>query len=511
MFSAKTISRVYLILALLAVVILSPLSYLFIALVLILLQIYCIYKPLRADLNLVLTFSSLFIVPLTLQDLAGGLLAALFIIPALPLLDQNLREYTSNQNFRPLEGRRPTILLQTLMLAIFIVFVISLVLANWTLSLACALLATYFIAVSAYIIYSIPRDPLHSSYARIRIIVGDTSNVSLAIESNSKLTLHALFTSPHSWVDIDPTKLEIGKYGVKLNLALTPPLSGPSQPQFQAFITDPWGLIRMNYNLQPVEMHVIPKAKYARWLAKKFLGQVTPQTSTMAAMATLSSVVPIATRRGVEYMSSRPYLPGDMLKEMDWKHMSKFNKLIVKEYSEAKELFTIIVVNLTVKDPEEADQLAYKFMTLALTLAKAAIPSALVVYNHQETLLTTGIEDPKKILKRTLELEQDIVIVEPMHRFLQPPNMQRLRRTRIQLEQATTEPAYKMADFLRLENKAIQQRGRSHPVGIALNKVAEQIHPPAIVVVVSGWNHDAEALLATLDRLTRKGYVAIEV
>ena len=496
--------------ALLAAMLLSPLSYLPVALVLLLLQLYCIYKPLRADFNLALTFCTLFIVPLTLQDIAGELLAPLFIIPAIPLLDQSLKEYASNQDFRPSEGRKPTILLQTITIAIFVVCIISLVLAKWTLSLTCALLSAYFIAVSAYILFSVPKDSLHSSYTRVRIIVGDTSSVSLAIKNRSKLTLHALFTSPHSWVNLDPARLKIGRDEVKLNLALTPPLSGPSKPQLKAYMTDPWGLIRMDHNLKPVEMHVIPRAKYAKWLAKKFLAQATLQTSSIA-IASLSSEAPIATRRGVEYLSSRPYQPGDMLKEMDWKHMSKFNRLIVKEYSEAKEQFIIIAVNLTVKDPEEADQLSYNLITLALTIAKAAIPSALVAYNHQKIVLTTDIEDPKKILKRTIDLEQDIIMAEPVHRFLRPPNIQRLRKTWIQLEQVKTEPTQKIANFLRLENKAIQQRANDHPAGIALTKAAEHVHPPAIVAVVSGWNHDAEALLATLDRLERRGYNIIEV
>ncbi len=511
MVSTKTISRLYLILALLAVMLLSPISYLPIALIFLLLQLYCIYKPLRADLNLALTFSTLFIVPLTLQYIAGELLASLFIIPAIPLLDHSLKEYASNQEIHPSEGRKPTHLLQTISIAIFVVCVISLILAKWTLSLTCALLAAYLIAVSSYILYSIPRDVLHSSYARVRIIVDDTSRVSSTIRNGSKLALHTLFISPNSWVNLDRTRLKIGRDEVSINITITPPLSGPSEPQLQAYMTDPWGLIRMDQNLKPVEMHVIPRAKYAKWLAKKFLAQATAQPSTMAAISSLSSEKPIATRRGIEYLSSRPYQPGDMLKEMDWKHMSKFNRLVVKEYSEAKEQFTIIAVNLTVKDPEEADQLAYNLINLALTLAKAVLPSALVAYNHQEVLLTTDIEDPKKILKRTLELVQDIVMVEPAYRFLQPPNIQRLRRTRIQLEQAKTEPTQKIADFLRLENKVIQKRGKDHPAGIALNEAAEQIHPPATIAVVSQWNHDAEALMATLDRLARRGYVNIKI
>ncbi|MFC2018287.1 DUF58 domain-containing protein [Chloroflexota bacterium] len=510
MFSTKTVSRVYLTLALLAAMLLSPLSYLLAASALLLLQAYSIYRPLRAGLNLVLTFSTLFIMPLTLQDAAGELAAPLLVIPAIPLLDHSLKEYASIQNLRPSEGKKPTTLLTTLLTAIIVVLVISLILANWTLSLTCALMAAYLIAAAGYTLYGIPGDPLQSSYSRVRIIVDNTSKVSLMIKKRSRPTLHILFTSPYPWVSLHPERITIGSDAANLNLTITPPLSGPSKPQVNASMTDPRGLIRMNQTLEPVEMHVIPRAKYAKWLAEKFLTQKTPHFAPIS-MESLSSKEPVATRRGVEYLSSRPYQPGDMLKEMDWKRMSKFNRLVVKEYSEANELSTLIAVNLTVKDPEEADRLAYNLITLALTLAKADMPSALVAYNHREVLLTTRIEEARKILKRTLELEQDIVMVEPMHRFLQPPNIERLRRTRIQLEQAKTEPAQKLANLLRLENEAIQRRGKDHPAGRAITRAAEYVHPPATVAVLSGWNHDSEALPATLDRLKRHGYTIMHL
>lgn len=505
----KTLSRVYLVLSLLGAMLLSPLPFSAVALVLLLLQLYCIYKPFGADFNLALTFSTLFITPLTLQPPAGEFFAALFVIPALPLLDNSLKERASNQDFSPSERRKPTTILMTLSIAIIVVLAVSLILANWTLSLTSALLTIYLSAVSIYTLYSIPKAPLQVSDTRARIIAGDTSNVLVAFKNKSKLALHTIFVSPHPWVSLAPARLEIGRDEAKLNLALTPSLSGPSKPKLQAFITDPWGLIQVHQGLEPVDMHVIPRARYAAWLAMKFLGQATQQIASTS-VATSSSEVPIATRRGVEYMSSRPYQPGDMLKDMDWKRMCKFNELVIKEYMEAKGLFTIIAVNLTVKDAEEADKLACNLITLALTMAKAAIPSSLVAYNHREILLSTGTVEPREMLKRALGLERDIVIAEPVHRFLQPPDIRRLRRTMTQLEQAKTEPAQKIAEFLRFESEAIQQRAKDHPAG-AIIKAAEHVPPPATVAVISARNHDAEALLATLDRLERRGYHIIEV
>ena len=55
----RTISRIYIISALAAAMLLAPLPYSAMALILLSLQLYCIYKPCRADLALPLTLSTL--------------------------------------------------------------------------------------------------------------------------------------------------------------------------------------------------------------------------------------------------------------------------------------------------------------------------------------------------------------------------------------------------------------------------------------------------------------------
>ena len=54
---ARAISKIYLVLALLAAILLSPLPYSVIALALFVLQVYSVYRPFRTDLNLAFTFS----------------------------------------------------------------------------------------------------------------------------------------------------------------------------------------------------------------------------------------------------------------------------------------------------------------------------------------------------------------------------------------------------------------------------------------------------------------------
>ena len=60
-----------------------------------------------------------------------------------------------------------------------------------------------------------------------------------------------------------------------------------------------------------------------------------------------------------------------------------------------------------------------------------------------------------------------------------------------------------------IEWEAVQQAAREHPAKRALKDTVARVHQPAMVTVVSGWNHDTEALLITLEELKGRGYSVI--
>ena len=146
---------------------------------------------------------------------------------------------------------------------------------------------------------------------------------------------------------------------------------------------DSRGLVVTGQVLQPVDLHIIPRAKYAKWLANKFLEQTSQGSGTAAGVPRKLSV---AGRSGVEFHDTRPYQPGDSWKDLDWKHSCMLNQLIVKEFSEAHGNVGIIVADLTAKDLEDADKLSYNLVMSALTLATEALPAALAIYNSKEIL-----------------------------------------------------------------------------------------------------------------------------
>jgi hypothetical protein len=275
---------------------------------------------------------------------------------------------------------------------------------------------------------------------------------------------------------------------------------------------DSMGFIQLNYIIEPVELQVIPRAKYAKWLAIRFIEQNREQDlSGISAAATNLPKNALLPKRGTEYFDSRAYQPGDELKHIDWKHTLKLGQLIVKEFVGTGGQSVVIVVNLSSTNAEEADKLAFSLITTSLTLAQEEIPTALAVYNHQRVVLTTTFTDPKEILKQALLLVKDITMVESKHHFLQLPNIGKLRRNITRIQQTASEPGQRLLNMLNFEYQAIEHAVKNHPATLAILQVSEQISSPVIMVLVSQLNHDAEALMVTGERLTRKGFTIVNM
>lgn len=507
----KTILKAYLILIFLVAMLSSVPPYSIVALVLLALWLYSFYKPLRAELTLTLTVTTLTLTPFALQSLAGPFFSAFLIIPTVPLLDQGLRMNALNQSFTYSKaGRKATTMLKALATTFSIVFVSSLILLNYMLMLTSIILVSYLAFVLLYILRAIPKLALEESKTWRRVLVGDAAEVPLTLKSKAKTLLQVCLRAPQQWIHLQPSRFAMEMHAeANINLTFTPPLAGPSKLQIHALTVDPWGLTQTNQLLDPVELHIIPKARYAEWLAKKYLEPTASGTAPITATSPLKMLK--AARLGVEYSSSRLYQPGDRLKDVDWKHTFKLQQLVIKEYLSAQGQSAIIATNLTAKDLEEADELAYNLITSALTLATEAVPTALAAYNQKDIIETTNAINPREMLKKALKLTQNITIVEPLERTLEPQNIKRLRRNINQLEQATIKPAQKLEEILKLEYQILQETAKRHPAGQALAKAAEGTPAPAVITVVSPFSHDADALSVTLDKLERKGYSTLIV
>ena len=509
--TSKTISTAYLILIFLTAILSSALPYSIVILILLALWLYSFYKPPRAELNLTLTVATLILTPLALQSLAGPFFSAFLIIPLIPLLDQNLRMNALNQSLTYSKaGRKATTMLKSLAAPLSIIFVLSIILLNYMLMLTSIILIMYLACVLLYIFRTNPKMPLEESRTWRRVLVGDTAEVPLTLKSKAETPLHVFLEATQQWMHLQSSAFAMETHAeASLNLAFTPPLAGPSKLQLHASTVDPWGLTQTDQTLEPVELHIIPKARYAEWLAKKYLEQAVSGTAPMATTSPLKTLM--TTRRGVEYSSSRLYQPGDSLKDVDWKHTFKLQQLVTKEYLNAQGQSAIIATNLNAKDPEEADELAYNLITSALTLATEGLSTALAAYNQKDIIEATNPTNPLETLKKALKLTQNITLVDPLQRTLDAPDIKRLRRSITELEKSPTKPAKKLAEILKLEYQILQETAKEHPAERALTKAAEGTPAPAVIIVVSPLSHDTDALAVTLEKLERKGYSTVIV
>jgi hypothetical protein len=509
--TAKTVVKAYFTVVLLLAVLASPLPQLGIALVLLVIQLYSVYRPLRASLDLVLVVGSLVFAPLALEALAGQVFSVLFMVPAVFLLDQSLRDNASTQRFVFARvGMGATDVLRILGAGLLLVFGASVVVWNLTLVLTVAILIGYLAVMSAFVFFRVPRNALHEEKTWSRIVVGDTVAEVVNLKSEAGIPVIVSLQPVDSWVKVEPSNFILPIQGkIEAALRFSPPLSGPSKIQLQALIVDPRGLIQTNQILEPVDLHIIPRAKYAKWLANKYLERTASGMGAAASISTARSNK--AARTGVEFYGSRQYQPGDRMKDLDWKHTYLLGELIVKEFAGDQGQTAILAVDLTAKDATEADKLAYDFVMAALTFATESLPTALAVYNQSEVLAAMAPMNPREALKKALELTGKITIVERSEKVLQVAQMLRLRRSIGQLGQVEADSAQKLLDVLNLEYEANVKAALEHPAGRALAKIVEITPPPATITVVCSPSGNEEGLSVTLQRLKEKGYSTVLV
>ncbi|HEY41214.1 MAG TPA: DUF58 domain-containing protein [Dehalococcoidia bacterium] len=527
MMSLKTLSQTYLLVLLLLAAILAPLPYSPAAIALLLVTVLVILRPAYHRLRVIVTLLTLFLLPLALEQLTGfladvGLLstssvslgfspvtwsqaiAAVLVLPAIYLLDLSLIQSAQSpvpEDDRK-EGRSVTATTACLFLAALVMIFVSIVITSPPLFLTGIIFFLYLAAVLVRVLPAVPALAFDIPVVEKRVIAGDTVDVTAYLVSKSSSGLVGTLVSAESWVRARPVNFNLDGTRTELLLTVVPPLAGPSRPRLRLAAVDKRGLVRVDRRVEPVALQVIPRARYAEWLAMKYLEQ--------AGRLGGESLVPEARapRLGTEYLDSRGYQAGDEIRHIDWKHTAKLNQLTVKEFVESGGQTAIIGVNLSVVDAEEADKLAFDLITTALTLAQEMVPTALAAYNHEEVVRATAVIDPRNTLRQSMELVNSITMAE-LTRLLQPASLGRLRYNMSLLRGATSQPAQQLLNILDFEYRAIEKAASGHPATVALLRSTERVPAPASVVLVSRLNHDAEAIMVATEKLQRRGFAVL--
>ena len=514
-----TSSQLYVLLLLLGTSVISEPPQFLPTLVLLVLVLATTLKPLPPRLDLVIYSAVILIAPLVLAPPLGSrlvlpetviyLISVATVLPVFYLLDHSLRQHTLNTRLDI--QKKPGIYLSGTLISLVIPPIIAMFLAvvigSWALLYTGIAFLIYLVSRVLHVILTIHRSPLSARNTSVRIIAENSGDMSLDITNNASTPIHCQFGTPEPWLEIVPLAAILRKGRIRLDLSYTPPLAGNSRPQLSVIVKDLRGLVQIFQVLEPLVFEIIPRARYAEWLARKYLqqagggaggaGMVPPQETVMALPG------------GIEYRESRDYQPGDPMKDIDWKHSLRLNQLIVKDYSPDEDTAVIIAVNLSVGDEEEADNLAYNLVTAALTLARDNVPSALAAYDHQDVVLSTGVNEPNETLRHTLTLIRDINHIKSIPRHLELADVGLIRRNIAQLQQLSTSPARRLLEIMNFEFHSIEENTRSHPATLALAETAKHIASPGTILLISQMNHDAEAIKVITSKLTKRAFKTV--
>lgn len=397
--------------------------------------------------------------------------------------------------------RIPLPALRALILAGVVVVTLGLAAGRWVLVGAGAVFLGWLLALVGFVLLRLPLRFLEADSARLRALVAKRSDLAVVLRPHTPLPCILRLHSFVPWVEVSPAEVRIDGSRISAHLAVTPPLAGPSELALDVLAIDPWGLTGTLQSVEVTKLHIIPRARYAAWLARRYLERTPPGLTGMMSAATFARR---GVRGGMEYYGARSYAPGDSLRDIDWKHTVKLREIVVKEFHMVAGQAAVLVVRLDAGDADAVDRLAYGIVTTTLTLAQEGIPMVLAGYTEHDVVGVTMRLAPRAAVRQALELTGRIVLAASARRSLAFPHLGRLRRMRRLL--AGTEPARRLSDLLGLEIEAIADRAATHPAGRAARLAVRQVQPPAAVLTIAAAGDDDTALDVALGQLSRLGY-----
>lgn len=515
MFTRLIYWRISLIAALIAAGIFAPVMFAAIPWLMLAAYLYLIFQPdagrrFGIPFHLMLAMSlPLFFVPVT-----GTWLSPILVLPVLPLLDDSLRQIAARQDFTPASaklaaGPRLTAITGKLAVSLGIIAAAALVLAGWTLLVSVGVVTLFLVIAIIISMHNKPDVSIAAGPSGWRVVAGLTGKAAVQLSTKGRRKTsggYLLLDCRLPWFTVKPGAFAF-KPLVELEAKFTPPLAGPASLEIDASYIDAQGLTRFDFTLKGLELLVIPRARYAEWMARKYLEMSRPGNHGAADSAAASNR---SSRRGIEFYGLRPYQPGDTARSIDWKHTSKLHQVIVKEFVDNNAECAVIAVNLSAGDDEEKDKLVYDYITAALTLARENIPSAIAAYNHLEVIKVTPLLEPRQALIQALNLTGEVTVTPNRRRFQAVPDVRRIKSNLRMLKSSGTGPADRLAGLLEIEYASLERQAKQHAGTAALAGALAAMKTKPNIISISVRNDDAAALAFTRRLLETSGYRFIE-
>ena len=508
----RVILNIYTAVALAVTAVISPLSLSFVPVLLLVWFLYQWRRPFSSLVSFLTHYFMFFAIGLLFALRLGSYYPLLISLPLLISVNQVLTEMAYFT--RPGQTGRVRSITNTSVVILSITaaaLFTAVVLGNPTLLISCGIFIMYLTILGIIIYRNVPRQPIVEEQTELRIIAGNEGNVEIVMVNKTKITGTLFLDSPYNWVQVTPNAfLPVTTDRLILKIKVSPLLSGPGTIKLKGYFIDRWGLTQVQFETEPLKLNVIPRAKYAEWLARKYLGG--SKQGTLPLISNVDSLKSLlGMRRGVEFYGIRMYQAGDSLKYIDWKHTVKYNELVSREFIEGQTQPAIILINLVAGNTEEMDKLAYNILITALSLARDGIPAALAVYGDEDVLLTTRTLTPQSLVLSSLEVVKNVVTKPSFTKYLKPPDVTRLRANINRLSQTDSQPARVLRELMELEYKSLNINAKVHPCTEALSRAIPKAGQQSVVVIISNYNHDAEALSFNTHILTGKGNAVITV
>ncbi len=508
----RLLIKIYVALSLVAGVVFSPLEFSFVPSLFLAIFLYSWFRPPRPLAAFTLNLYLFIALPLIYESIVVAELSPFFSLPILALLDLDLERLASTYHFEDSRFKRqPSKLLVSLALVVVISLAIAVFLGKYNLLIACAFLAGYLLFLIIRLLAAIPQSPIDVDKAQYKVIAGHNISFTVPLLNRLKLGGWLYLATPHEFIKLKHHRFPLNQDIIELHVSLTPPLAGPSTVNVTAFVLDRCGLIQTKFPLELAELLVIPRAKYAAWLARRYLE--TTRAGLVTPMASGTTVFRRSTgsRSGAEYYANRFYQPGDSLRSISWKHSLKLNEIVVKEFDSPQASSAALLINLTVANADEADRLVYTWLITSITLAREGIPTMLAVYNHEDVLTVTGFLDSRQVVLRSLMLSREVVIWAQPQKYLKPPDPLRIRADISRLRMANMDSVTKLIELLDMEYKALCDYAASNPATKAVNAVLAKSSSRATFAFISAENHDVEALQMAKYRLKTRNLRFTEI
>ncbi len=447
---------------------------------------------------LVASVASLLVIPHLAAPYLGTW-SVLLALPILPAVFRGLRGVASplllgHLPVRP--GLSP--LASALLAALIMLLLFSLVVSARVLALTSALLAGALLlaALSGYL--KLGSAPLEVEPREISVRAGEPVEIESALrparsQARGLVALAAGSQASIRWPG--PLQLERVMQPV---VSIVPLLGGPSEVVLQARVTDRLGLFHVAQRLTVARLNVIPRARIATLAAEEYLSHRGSGRDWSGALSGEMGHF-LASQGGVEYESSRMYVPGDTLESIDWKHTARLRSLVVKVFDDGARPPGVLLVNLTVPGANEADRLVYEFLSAALTIASASHGAALALYGgRKDSARLSPALWGDGLVRAALDACADVLLApRAWRRFLRPVAVQEVQRQLARAQQVKSEPAARTVALLSLKEQAMRRQVEAQSPVRLLRESLRRLQP-SWCVAFSTMRSDAEAVLTAL-------------